>query len=170
MKFTWRCCRCGLGNHAVQPGSQLDRCRFAPPVQMSAAVSFIAATIMSACPWGAQGTGIAGLRVSCPSPGGAADRSVFPARISQQAWERVNTLPAGRVNDVRGWTGPLRGEPDLLAGGLDLSTLEAAGCAAGPAGQRFPDCSDPPAMPTLGICPGDGIVRRRNQPDLQFPY
>ena len=44
--------------------------------------SFIAATIMSAGPWGAQGTGIAVLPDSCPSPGGAADRSVFPVRIS----------------------------------------------------------------------------------------
>ena len=43
--------------------------------------SFIAATIMSAGPWGAQGTGIAGLLDSCPSPG-SADRSVFPVRIS----------------------------------------------------------------------------------------
>ena len=46
--------------------------------------SFIAATIMSACPWGAQGTGIAVLPDSCPSPG-SADRGVFPVRIPQHA-------------------------------------------------------------------------------------
>ena len=123
--------------------------------------SFIAATIMSACSRGAQGTGIAGLPDSCPPPG-SADRGVFPARTHQHAWERVNILPSGRVNDVHGWPVPLQGESDLPAGGPDLSTLEAAVCVAGPGGQRFPDCSDPPAMPTLEICPGDASVRRRN--------
>ena len=34
----------------------------------------------------------------------------------------------GRVNDVRGGTGPLQGESDLLAGGLDLFIVEVAGC------------------------------------------
>ena len=117
----------------------------------------------------AQGTGIAGLRASCPSPGGAAGRSVFPVRIPQQAWERVNTLPASRVNDVHGGTVPLRSESDLLAGGLDLCIIEAAGCAAGPGGQRFPDCSQPPAAgggghrPARRYCPGD-MPRRRHRP------
>ena len=87
---------------------------------------------------------------------GSADRSVFPARIPEHAWERVNTLLAARVNDVRGWTGPFRGEPDLLAGGLDLSTLEVAGCAARPAGQRFSDCS-----PTPAVGGGDGHLPAR---------
>ena len=56
-----RCCRCGLGNHVVKPGSQVDRCRFTPPVQTWAQDSFVAATITSAGPWTAQGVGIAGL-------------------------------------------------------------------------------------------------------------
>ena len=131
--------------------------------------SFIAATITSAGPWGTQGTGIVGLPDSCPSPG-SADRSVFPARTPQHAWERVNTLLAARADPSRGGTVPLQGESCLLAGGLDLSTLEAAGCVVGPGGQRFPDCSDPPATPTLEICPRSGIVRRRNQRDLPFTY
>ena len=38
----------------------------------------------------------------------------------------------------------MRGESDLPAGGLDLSFIEAAGCAAGPGGQRFRECSQPP--------------------------
>ena len=96
--------------------------------------SFIAATITSAGPWGTKGTGIAGLRDNCPSPGSAAGRSVFPVRIPQHAWERVNTLPAGRVNDERVGTGPLQGESDLPAGGLDDGEVQAAGCAAGPGG------------------------------------
>ena len=100
---------------------------------MSATASFIAATIMSAGPWAAQGVGIAGLLHRYPSPGSAAGRGVFPVRIPQQAWERVNTLIAGRVNDSRVGTAPLQGEPDLLAGGLDLSTLEVAGCQPDPA-------------------------------------
>ena len=111
---------------------------------------------------------------------GSGDRSVVPARIPQHAREMVNILLAGRVNDVRGWTGPLRGEPDLLAGGLGLSVVEAAGCAAGPGGQRFRDCSQThaagggdghrPGPTVLRICPGGAGVRRRNRRDLTFPY
>ena len=52
----------------------------------------------------------------------------------------------------------------------DLSTLEVARCVVEPGGQRFPDCSDPSAASTLEICPGGGIVRRRNRRDLPFPY
>ena len=37
-----------------------------------------------------------------PFPGKRRGRSVFPVRIPQQAWERVNILPYGRVNDVHG--------------------------------------------------------------------
>ena len=95
------------------------------------------------CGGGAQGPGLLGCWTGA-FPGSAADRSVFPVRIPQHAWERVNTLIAGHVNDVRGWTVPLPGESDLLAGGPDLCIVEAAGCAAAPGGQRFRDCSDPP--------------------------
>ena len=75
----------------------------------------------------------------------------------------------------------MQSEPDLLAGGLDLSIVEAAGCAAEPGGRRFRDCSQIPksaevmvnAQPgatVSGICPGGGIVRRRNERGPPFLY
>ena len=59
----------------------------------------------------------------------------------------------------------MQSEPDLLAGGLDLSIVEVAGCAAEPGGRRFRDCSQtpevgggdghrpPPAPPSRGYAP-----------------
>ena len=119
---------------------------------------------------GAQGAGIAGLLDSCPSPGSAAGRSVFPVRIPQHAGERVNTLLAGRVNDVRGGTVPLQSEPDLLAGGLDLSIrprhrlpTSRSGCAAEPGGRRFRDCSQ---TPEVGGGDGQRPARRHRLGDM----
>ena len=71
--------------------------------------SFVAARITSAGPWATQGTRIAGLAGQLLSLGGADDRSVFPARIPQHAWEKGNTLLAGRANDLCGETVPLAG-------------------------------------------------------------
>ena len=127
--------------------------------------------------------GVAGLLDSCHSPGSAADRRVFPVRIPHRGWKRVNTFPAGRVNDVRGGTVPLQGEFEPLDAGLDLFTVEAARYVVEPGWQRFRDCSEtpvaggwtvtitattPPGATVLGICPWGVGVRRRNQRDLPF--
>ena len=134
--------------------------------------SFIAATIMSACLWGAQGTGIAGLPDSCPSPGGAAGRSVFPARTSQHAWERVNTLIAGHLNDSRGGTVPLRVNLACRPAAWTSPSSRSPDAQPDPAGSVSPTAPKPPqpaavvtARPgdtVLGTCPCGGIVRHRN--------
>ncbi len=59
---------------------------------------------------GFTGAGIAGLLHSYSSPGSVSGRGVFPLRTPQHAWGRVNTRLAGRVNNVRGGTGPVLGE------------------------------------------------------------
>ena len=47
---------------------------------------------------------------------------------------------------------------------------EATGCLVEPGGQRFRDCSQTPSPPSLGICPGGSIVRRRHRQDFPLPY
>ena len=59
---------------------------------------------------GSQGPGSLGCWHSYPSPGSVSGRGVFPLRTPQHAWGRVTTLLAGRVNNVRGGTGPVLGE------------------------------------------------------------